>query len=98
MRPGRAVAPACSGRAPTSCERQLVILPARCTSMQAGGRVGALREAASVLGCVGLTRAVRDEGFGPFWHQVGEAVPKIAGSGSGWRIEWVPVLGSGGWW
>jgi hypothetical protein len=66
--------------------------------MQAGGRVGALRVAASVLGCRGLTQGACDEGFGQFWHRVGEAVPEITGPGSGGRIAWVPILAAGGWW
>jgi len=45
-----------------------------------------------------LSRAAREEDFGQFCHQAGEAVPGIIGSGIDWRVEWVPVLAAGGWW
>lgn len=66
--------------------------------MQAGGRASALRDAASAPGRQGLSQVGRDEDFGQFWHQVGEAVPEITYSGIDWRVEWVPVLAAGGWW
>ncbi len=66
--------------------------------MQAGGRASALREAVSAPSRQELSRAAREEDFGQFCHQAGEAVPGIIGSGIDWRVEWVPVLAAGGWW